>query len=125
MPKEKDIYLIARYYRQPQNKRLTSIPGYINDDKNASYQESVTLSRGLKNKDVTAQIILNLTQKSVYKCNFETNNGWDELAEYFAKNYPQYMQLTKDAEPEPKEAVVTVDEDGNLEVLDGELPTEK
>ena len=102
MPREKDIYLVARYLRVPRDPTQTSKKGYVKDDKNISYTESVALTRGLKNRDITANIILNLTQKRVEKCNFETNNGWEELAAYYAKAYPQYMKLIQ-SEPETDE----------------------
>ena len=104
MPKEKDIFLIARYYKKPRDPKQTAKKGYMKSDTNISYSESVSLSRGLKNKDITANIILNLTQKTVVKCSFETNNGWEELASYYAKNYPQYLKM-EDPGPEPVEVV--------------------
>ena len=60
---------------------------------NISYREIVTVTRGLKDKDLTAAIILNLTQKRVQKCRFEGKNDWETLAKYYAKAYPNYLTL--------------------------------
>jgi hypothetical protein len=102
MAKEKDIYLVAQYTRRPKDKSKTIRKGYINDDNNVSYDESVTLSRGLKDRDLKAAIILNLTQKTVHKCRFDDANNWEKLAAYYAKAYPQYIQLIE-PQPDPEE----------------------
>ena len=102
MPRQKDIFLVAHYIRTPKEKGKTIHKGYINNDENVSYNESVTLSRGLKDRDLTAAIILNLTQKTVHKCRFDDANDWEKLAAYYAKAYPQYMQL---ADPPKEEAI--------------------
>jgi len=93
MPKEKDIFLVAKYFQSPHDKSKTHKKGYMTDDKNIGYREAVTLTRGLKDKDLTANIILNLTQKTVFKCRFEGKNDWESLSKYYAKSYPQYIDL--------------------------------
>ena len=93
MPKEKDIFLVAQYAKAPREPGKCITKGYINDDKNISYREIVTVTRGLKDKDLTAAIILNLTQKRVQKCRFEGKNDWETLAKYYAKAYPNYLTL--------------------------------
>lgn len=104
MAREKDIYLIAHYSRTPADKSKTRHKGYITDDKNVSYVENVTLSRGLKDRDLKAAIILNLTQKTVHKCRFDDANDWEKLAAYYAKGYPQYMKLIEPEEEVAEEA---------------------
>lgn len=101
MPKEKDIFLVAKYSLQAKDKTKSNVKGYLKDQKNIGYDESVVVTRGLKDRDLTAGIILNLTQKTVFKCRFEGKNDWETLAAYYAKGYPQYMKLIK---PEPEEA---------------------
>jgi len=100
MPKEKDTFLVATYLKAPKDPKQCFRKGYINDEKNISYREKVTVTRGLKDRDLTAGIILNLTQKTVFKCRFEGKNDWETLAAYYAKSYPNYFKL---AEPKPVE----------------------
>ena len=93
MPKPQDTFLVAKYLKTPKDPKKTSRKGYINDYHNISYVENVTITRGLKNRDITASIILNLTQKTVYKCRFTDKNDWESLASYYAKGYPEYLKL--------------------------------
>lgn len=103
MPKERDTFLVATYLKAPADPKQTHRPGYINDEKNISYREKVTVTRGLKDRDLTAGIILNLTQKTVFKCRFEGKNDWETLAAYYAKSYPNYFKL-EDPKPPTDEA---------------------
>lgn len=98
MPKEKDIFLVGVYMKAPRDPKQTRSKGYMKDENNISYREKVTITRGLKDRDLTAAIILNLTQKTVYKCRFEGKNDWETLAAYYAKSYPNYFKL---ADPKP------------------------
>jgi len=103
MPREKDMFLVAVYMKAPRDPKQSSRKGYMNDDKNISYREKVTITRGLKDRDLTAGIILNLTQKTVYKCRFEGKNDWETLAAYYAKSYPKYFKLEDPKPPTDKE----------------------
>lgn len=103
MPKEKDTFLVAVYMKAPRDPKQSSRKGYINDEKNISYREKVTVTRGLKDRDLTAGIILNLTQKTVFKCRFEGKNDWETLAAYYAKSYPNYFKLEEPKPPTDEE----------------------
>ena len=118
MAREKDIFLVAKYLKAPKNPKRTMVKGYMNDDENISYAESVTVTRGLKDKDLTAAIILNLTQKTVHKCRFDDANDWEKLAAYYAKGYPQYLKLL---EPEQPEAEAEAEETTEEEASDGKV----
>lgn len=124
MPKEKDIFLVAVYLKAPRDPRKTIHKGYINDDKNISYREKVTVTRGLKDRDLTADIILNLTQKTVHKCRFEDKNDWETLAAYYAKAYPDYFKIidppvkVEEVEELEGDLVVPEGDDTALEIVD-------
>lgn len=105
MPRVKDIFLVATYLKAPKDPKKSAVKGYINNDENISYGEKVTVTRGLKDRDLTAGIILNLTQKTVHKCRFGGNNDWETLAAYYAKGYPQYLKLLEPT-PEPTDEEV-------------------
>ena len=98
MPKEKDMFLVGEYLKAPRDPKQSSRKGYMKDENNISYREKVTITRGLKDRDLTAGIILNLTQKTVFKCRFAGKNDWETLAAYYAKSYPNYFKL---ADPKP------------------------
>ena len=103
MAREKDIFLVASYSKKPRDPKKTARKGYINDDKNISYAENVTVTRGLKDRDLTAAIILNLSQKTVQKCRFGDVTDWETLAAYYAKGYPQYLKLIDPPVPTDEE----------------------
>ena len=105
MARPKDIFLIAQYAKVPRDKSKTRAPGYMKDDQNISYTENVTVTRGLKDRDLKAAVILNLTQKTVQKFRFEGKGDWESLAAYYAKGYPQYLKLIE-PQPEPTDEEV-------------------
>ena len=126
MAREKDIFLVAKYVTAPKNPKRTHIKGYMKDDDNISFNEQVVVTRGLKDRDLTAAIILNVTQQTVQKCRYELGevNDWETLASYYSKGYPQYLTLLKpeaEAEPEPldgDEELVSIGEKGELVLKD-------
>lgn len=120
MPREKDIFLVATYLKVPRQKSGPTIKGYMKDDKNISYKEAVTVTRGLKDKDLTANIILNLTQKTVYKCRFEGKRDWEKLAKYYADSYPQYFKLI-----DPPQKEVSVEPAAEIVAEEGDSPALK
>jgi hypothetical protein len=127
MARPKEIFLVATYLKAPREAGKTIHKGYMNDDKNISYREKVTITRGLKDRDLTAGIILNLTQKTVYKCHFDGKNDWETLAQYYAKSYPEYFKMIDPPEPEQldgDEELVAIGEEGELILSEGAPATE-
>lgn len=121
MAKAPEIFLVATYLKAPREPGKCIHKGYMNDDKNISYREKVTVTRGLKDRDLTANIILNLTQKTVHKCRFDGKNDWETLAKYYAKAYPEYFKLIDPPEPVPldgDEELVSIGEEGELVLKD-------
>jgi hypothetical protein len=86
-----NIYLVAQYYMKPKAHVRTHIKGWMNDPANIRYDEKVEISRGLRNKDVNAKIILDLTNKQVYRNGFATDRPFDEVFKYFFANYNEYI----------------------------------
>ena len=128
MPKERDIFLVAVYLKAPKDPRKTIHKGYMKDDKNISYREKVTVTRGLKDRDFKAAIILNLTQKTVFKCQFDGKNDWETLAAYYAKSYPNYFKLIdppKVEEVDEEEAEIVAPEGDDLALRVEDLAEEK
>ena len=103
MAREKEIFLVAHYNKVPKDPKKTAIKGYMKNDENISYTENVTVTRGLKDRDLKAAVILNLTQKTVQKFRFDGKGDWESLSAYYAKGYPQYLKLLDPPEPTDEE----------------------
>jgi hypothetical protein len=91
MSKQKGIYLVARYYMKPQDRVNTSKAGWMNDPNNIRWDESMVVTRGLKPKDNSAQVILNLSEKTVIRNTFGTQKTFDEVFRYFFNGYSNYL----------------------------------
>ena len=87
----KEIHLVAYYALKPKNPKLTSQKGYMKDNSNLEYTESVNITRGLKTQDITAGVILNLNQRKVVRNTFNENRDFPSLLAHFQESYPQYI----------------------------------
>lgn len=89
----KKLYMIAHYYQVPKNPRLTAQKDFGKDSNNMAFNESVTIARNIKDRDLSsANVILNITDKKVVKCNLRQGAAFDDLYRYYKNNYPQYFQ---------------------------------
>jgi hypothetical protein len=91
MSRLKDIYLVAKYITKPKDHVNTSKKGWMQDSNNIRYDESMEVVRGLRSRDVDAQVVLNLSKKTVERNRFETGKTFDEIFRYFFVNYSQYL----------------------------------
>lgn len=91
MAKEKDIYLVAFYYMKPRPGVNTAIKGWMNDKANVRYDERVEISRGLKKDTYAANILLNLSKKTVERNRFNEDRDFKNLFKYFFGGYHQYI----------------------------------
>lgn len=90
--KNKDIHILAFYHATPKNPRMTRQPGYIKNKDNISWKESINITRGLKDKDLTAaQVILNLNTRKVIRNIWNDNKDFASLLYYYQENYPKYI----------------------------------
>lgn len=94
MSKPKNIFLVAVYAMKPKDHVNTSVAGWMKDANNIRYDEQVAISRGLRSKDMHAQVILDLTNKHVERNSFNTGKTFDEIFRYFLDNYTQYVAQT-------------------------------
>jgi hypothetical protein len=88
---DKSIYLIAKYTGQPKDPKQTYKAGYMKDPANIEYEEQVYISRGLHNKQLTNQVILNLTEAKIIKNTFKNANNFEELFEHYYDGYAEYI----------------------------------
>ena len=91
MSKEKGIYLVAKYFMKPQAHVNTSKAGWMDNPENIRWDEQMLVTRGLKPKDNSAQVILNLSEKSVVRNTFTQGKTFDEVFIYFLNGYSQYL----------------------------------
>lgn len=91
MAGNKSIYLIAKYTARPKDPRQTHNPGYMKDPNNIQYDEQVYITRGLRDKDLTNNIIVNLTEEKIVKNTFNTTATFTEIFKHFYDGYAEYI----------------------------------
>jgi hypothetical protein len=94
MSKPKNIYLVAQYMMKPQPHVNTSKKGWMDNPENVRYDEQVAFTRGLRTKDMNAQVILDLSNKQVERNTFKTDKSFDDIFRYFLENYTDYVAQT-------------------------------
>lgn len=119
----KKIYVIARYIQIPKNPKNTARKGFGQNPDNMAFNEAVIIARTIKNKDWnTANVILNITDEKVEKCNLKRDATYQDLYRYYKSNYPQYFHFM---DKTPSEAVVVTPEgaDDSVARVEPEQPT--
>lgn len=86
-----NIYLIAKYTGMPKDPRQTSKPGYMLNPENIHYDEQVYLTRGLRQKDLQKQVILNLSEQKIVKNTFNPGKTFEEIFTHFYEGYAEYI----------------------------------
>lgn len=90
----RSIYLVAYYYEKPAGKRIkTSRPGWMKEPNSTTWDEQVTVTRSLKNRDITmSKIILDLFNKKVIRNSWNSHATFDDLFVYFCQGYPNHTK---------------------------------
>jgi len=94
MSKPKSIFLVALYATKPKDHVNTSKKGWMDNPDNIRYDEQVSFTRGLRTKDMNAQVILDLSNKQVERNTFKTDKSFDDIFRYFLENYTDYVAQT-------------------------------
>lgn len=90
--KEQGIYLIATYIMKPKDHVNTSKKGWKDDPNNIRWDEKVEITRGIKKRDgASANVILDLSNLSISRNNFQTGRTFDEIFRYYFNNYNKYL----------------------------------
>jgi hypothetical protein len=90
--KKDTAFLLAFYYAQPSNKKITSQRGFMKNPDAMHQKEQVVVVRNLKNSDLdTASVILDVLNKKVVKCRSGNQASFDGLWAYYLKNYSDYL----------------------------------
>jgi hypothetical protein len=86
-----NIYLIAKYTGMPKDPRQTAKPGYMKDPNNIHYEEQVYIARGLKDKDLQNQVVLDLTEEKIVKNTFKSGATFEEAFTHYYEGYAEYI----------------------------------
>ena len=91
--KTKDLHLLAHYAAKPRDPAQTKIAGYMQNPANITYDESVEITKGLKDSDrASSQVVLNLRTHAVVKNTFNASATFDEMIKYYCDAYPSYLE---------------------------------
>jgi hypothetical protein len=91
MMNKKSIFLIVQYFKKPRPGVNTSQKGWMDNPDNVMYDEKVEVGRVVKPKDMNAQLIIDLKEKTVVTNKFNDNRNFDEIFEYYFVNYHKYI----------------------------------
>lgn len=107
MSKPKGIFLVAQYFAKPKRHVKTQVKGWMDDPNNIQWDEKVEISRGLRTRDMHAQVVLNLSEKKIERNTFNSGKTFDEIFKYFFANYSEYViKVMGQLDPEYLEQIV-------------------
>lgn len=87
----RSIYLIAYYSIKPKHKN-TSQAGWMDNPDNVQWDEQIAVSNKLKPRDLqTAKVILDLSNRTVYRNSWNSERGFDDLFEHYYDGYKKYL----------------------------------
>jgi hypothetical protein len=73
----------------------------MNDKANLQYDEKVEITRGQKKSSALANVVLNLSQKSVQRNTFNDDRDFKSFFKYYFGGYDQYITaVMKQLDPE-------------------------
>lgn len=88
----KSIYLIAYYYNKPKGHAKTAQSGWMKDRDNINYEEQIAVSNKLKKADLQlAKVILDLSNKTVYRNAWNDGKDFDTIFEHYYQGYQRYL----------------------------------
>lgn len=87
----KNIYLLATYVARPKDPRQTSKPGYMKDPENIVYDEQLSITKGLKSKDMKNHVILDLTEEKIVRNSFKSDSNFQMMFAHYYNSYANYI----------------------------------
>ena len=78
---------------KPKHKRVgTQVKGWMSESDNVAYDEQIAVATKLKTNDLqTAKIILDLSNRTVYRNSWNNGKSFDDLFEHFYTGYQKYL----------------------------------
>ena len=86
---------------KPRQGVNTSVKGWMENKENLQYDERLEITRGEKKSSQYANIILNLSNKTIVRNNFNDNSDFRSFFKYFFGGYHKYIStVMKELDPE-------------------------
>ncbi len=86
------FFIVAKYPQTLRNPNLSHRPGTASNHAAWQNNEEVKCAKNLKTRDLTeASVILDVAKQKVVKDRFDSGRGFDELYQYYASNYADYI----------------------------------
>jgi hypothetical protein len=77
---------------KPKDPKRTKEAGYMSNIDNIEYDESINITKGLKQRDeLNAKVILDLTNQTVKKNTFNNNKDFPSILAHYQEGYPKYL----------------------------------
>jgi hypothetical protein len=105
------MILLAKYYKRPRDPKRTTEAGYINQNENFFWDESINFVLKVKDKDIRENnVVLDIFNQKLVKCSVGDMVGsdYDTVFAYFYKNYQNYFDRMFEAL-----GIQAVDAEGN------------
>lgn len=96
-----NIYLVAFYGMKPRPGVNTSKKGWMEDKNNLQYDERVEITRGRKKSSALANVVIDLSTKTIVKNTFNDDRDFRSFFKYYFGGYYQYITaVMKQLDPE-------------------------
>jgi len=89
--KNKNVYLVAFYTMKPRPGVNTSVKGWMNNKDNLQYDERLEITRGIKKNSYLANVILDLSNKTISKNTFNDESDFKSFFKYYFGGYHKYI----------------------------------
>jgi len=89
--KNKNVYLVAFYTMKPRPGVNTSVKGWMNNKDNLQYDERLEITRGIKKNSYLANVILDLSNKTISKNTFNDERDLKSFFKYYFGGYHKYI----------------------------------
>ena len=86
-----NIYLVAFYGMKPRPGVNTSKKGWMEDKNNLQYDERLEITKGRKKSSALANVVLDLSNKTVVKNTFNDDSDFKSFFKYYFGGYHQYI----------------------------------
>jgi hypothetical protein len=93
---------------KPRKGVKTNVKGWMNDKENLQYDERLEITKGLKKSSDLANVILDLTNKTIVRNRFNDTSEFKEFFKYYFGGYHKYLStVMKQLDPEYLEAFLS------------------
>ncbi len=100
MNNKNNVYLVAFYTMKPRPGVNTSVKGWMNNKDNLQYDERLEITRGVKKSSSLANVILDLSNKTIVRNRFNDTSDFKEFFKYYFGGYHKYIStVMKEIDP--------------------------